>query len=191
MRILDTAEGQQERPPDRGLAQLPGIGAESAERLGATRLVAGVDAYDETVTSERIIAVADLYYIYQHERHRRVPRRSSKLQELFKAGTVRLSSGQGAYGALPVRPARGAALHAPGPRCRLPARASATAAHAVPRGARPNTDFHPLFTHFINQVALFWRDKRISDVIRERALRPELRLDRRGPPRRASTCATT
>jgi hypothetical protein len=30
-------------------------------------------------------------------------------------------------------------------------------------------EFHPQFTHFVNQVALFWRDKRISDVIRERA----------------------
>ena len=38
--------------------------------------------------------------------------------------------------------------------------------------SRPNTDFHQLFTHFNNQVALFWRDKRISDVIRERAQDP-------------------
>jgi hypothetical protein len=38
--------------------------------------------------------------------------------------------------------------------------------------SRPNTDFHMLFAHFVNQVTLFWRDKRISDVIRERALDP-------------------
>ena len=42
----------------------------------------------------------------------------------------------------------------------------------APAGARPNTDFHALFTHFIQQVTLFWRDKRISDVIRERAYDP-------------------
>ena len=42
----------------------------------------------------------------------------------------------------------------------------------VPTGSRANTDFHNLFTHFINQVALYWRDKRISDVIRERAYDP-------------------
>jgi hypothetical protein len=42
----------------------------------------------------------------------------------------------------------------------------------VPTGSRANTDFHNLFTHFVNQVALFWRDKRISDVIRERAYDP-------------------
>lgn len=33
-------------------------------------------------------------------------------------------------------------------------------------------NFHQLFGHFINQVALFWRDKRISDVVRERAYDP-------------------
>jgi hypothetical protein len=43
---------------------------------------------------------------------------------------------------------------------------------SAPAGARPNTDFHALFTHFIQQVTLFWRDKRISDVIRERAYDP-------------------
>jgi hypothetical protein len=38
--------------------------------------------------------------------------------------------------------------------------------------SRANTDFHHLFTHFVNQVTLYWRDKRISDVIRERAYDP-------------------
>jgi len=38
--------------------------------------------------------------------------------------------------------------------------------------SRPNIDFHKLFAHFIHQVTLFWRDKRISDVIRERAYDP-------------------
>jgi len=39
-------------------------------------------------------------------------------------------------------------------------------------GSRANTDYHRRFSHFIDQVALFWRDKRISDVIRERAFDP-------------------
>src|SRR5262249_41816301 len=43
---------------------------------------------------------------------------------------------------------------------------------SVVAGSRPNTDFHNLFNHFINQVTLFWRDKRISDVVRERAFDP-------------------
>src|SRR5260370_40767286 len=42
----------------------------------------------------------------------------------------------------------------------------------VPAGSRANDSFHGLFSHFINQVALYWRDKRISDVIRERAYDP-------------------
>ncbi|HEX8186696.1 MAG TPA: hypothetical protein VF747_18155, partial [Blastocatellia bacterium] len=42
----------------------------------------------------------------------------------------------------------------------------------VVEGSRANTDFHKLFGHFINQVTLYWRDKRISDVIRERAYDP-------------------
>ena len=47
--------------------------------------------------------------------------------------------------------------------------------------SRANTDFHNQFTHFINQVTLYWRDKRISDVIRERAFDPSfgsVRLDK-------------
>jgi hypothetical protein len=42
----------------------------------------------------------------------------------------------------------------------------------VPSGSRANTDFHKLFAHFVHQVTLFWRDKRVSDVIRERAYDP-------------------
>jgi predicted TIM-barrel fold metal-dependent hydrolase len=42
----------------------------------------------------------------------------------------------------------------------------------VPTGSRANADFHKPFAHFVHQVTLFWRDKRISDVIRERAYDP-------------------
>jgi len=42
----------------------------------------------------------------------------------------------------------------------------------VPQGTTPNLDFHNQFAHFVNQVALYWRDKRISDVVRERAYDP-------------------
>src|SRR4029453_11971074 len=83
-------------PPDKGLAQLVGIGPEASDRLGRTRVPPSVQPYDETVASERIVAVADLYYIYQHERIG-VFRAIQRLQELFRAGAVFLSSGQGAY----------------------------------------------------------------------------------------------
>lgn len=39
-------------------------------------------------------------------------------------------------------------------------------------GARPNPQFHGLFSHFIGEVAKYWRDKRISEVVRERANDP-------------------
>src|SRR5687768_4789438 len=65
LRILTEAEATADRPPDGGLAQLAGVGDETARRLGETRLPVGVTGYDENVASERLLALADLYYIYQ------------------------------------------------------------------------------------------------------------------------------
>lgn len=159
-------------PPDAGLAELAGVGPEAAQDFGETRMPQGVEPYDETVTSERCIARADLYYLYQHERIG-VFKVVLKLKELFNAGAVRLSAGEGAFKLYQfdrrevLRSTRaerlGAYLRAFGY-----GRGTAFLAEA----ARPNTDFHHLFVHFINQVALYWRDKRISDVVRERAYDP-------------------
>jgi hypothetical protein len=55
-------------------------------------------------------------------------------------------------------------------------------------GARTNADFHPLFTNFNDQVASFWRDKRISDVMRTGAYDPSfgsIAIVRRSGPRSA------
>ena len=92
-------------PPDKGLGQLAGIGPEAAAALGQTRIPQGVEAYDETVTSERIIAVGDLYYIFQHEKIG-VFRVVQKLQELFRGGVVRLSGGPGAFGLYSIADAK-------------------------------------------------------------------------------------
>src|SRR5215813_13730094 len=91
------ADAKAPPPPDKGLGQLAGIGPEAATQLGQARIPPGVEPYDETITSERIIAVGDVYYIYQHETIG-VFRVVQKLQELFRAGTVRLSGGAGAFG---------------------------------------------------------------------------------------------
>ena len=113
----------------------------------------------------------DLYYIYQHEKIG-VFRVIRKLKELFHAEAVRLSGGQGAFrlyqfdrrdvlrytfrdrqppiGALLVM---GAHLHPLGPR-----RMWISTSH--------------MMSHFVNQVALYWRDKRISEVVRVRAYDP-------------------
>jgi len=157
-------------PPDRGLGQLAGVGPEAAKSLGATRMPPGVEPYDETITSERIIAVGDMYYLWQHEKIG-VFRAVQKLQELFKAGTVRLSAGPGAF-ALYQFDRRDVLRYTKDDRLSAYRRIFGYGGAPVPTGSRANTDFHKLFSHFVHQVTLFWRDKRISDVIRERAYDP-------------------
>ena len=159
-----------DEPPDGGLAQLIGIGPDAAEGLGKTYLPPGVVPYDETVTSERVLAIADLYYIYQHERIG-IFRVMRKLQELFRAGSIRLSTGPGAY-ALYQFDRREVLRFTRNDRLSAYCRAFGYCARPAPPSGRANTDFHRMFTHFNNQVALYWRDKRISDVIRERAYDP-------------------
>jgi hypothetical protein len=157
-------------PPDKGLAELAGIGPQAAKDFGQSRIPPGVEPYDETITSERIIAVGDVYYIYQHEKIG-VFRVVQKLQELFRAGAVRLSGGEGAF-ALYQFDRREVLRYTARDRLAAYRRIFNYGGIPVPTGSRPNTDFHKLFAHFIHQVTLFWRDKRISDVIRERAYDP-------------------
>lgn len=157
-------------PPDKGLAQLVGVGPEAAQEFGVTRMPQGVEEYDENVLSERVVAVGDLYYIWQHEKIG-VFRVMQKLQELFRAGAVRLSAGSGAY-ALYQFDRREVLRYTAKDRLSAYRRVLGYTNAPVPAGSRANTDFHRMFGHFINQVALFWRDKRISDVVRERAYDP-------------------
>jgi hypothetical protein len=167
---VETAESAAAPPPDSGLAELIGLGPGAATTLGQTRLPSGVTRYDETVTSERILAIADLYYIYQHERIG-VFRAMRKLQELFRAGTIRLSTGPGAY-ALYQFDRRQVLRFTQRDRQAAYCRAFGYCMAPAPPGARANTRFHQLFSLFIEEVTHYWRDKRISDVIRERAYDP-------------------
>jgi hypothetical protein len=164
------ADNQTAAPPDRGLASLAGLGPEAATQLGTTRMPQGVQPYDETITSERIVAVGDLYYIYQHEVIG-VFRVVQKLQELFRAGAVRLSGGEGAF-ALYQFDRREVLRYTRNDRMAAYQRIFCYGSTPAAGGGRANTEYHHLFTHFVNQVTLFWRDKRISDVIRERAYDP-------------------
>src|SRR5262249_18177724 len=154
-------------PADKGLAQLVGVGLDAAKDFGVTRIPQGVEPYDETITSERIMAVGDMYYLWQHEKIG-VFRVVQKLQELFKAGIVRLSAGPGAF-ALYQFDRRDVLRYTKSDWLLAYKRIFGYGAASVPIGSRANTDFHKLFSHFVHQVTLFWRDKRISDVIRERA----------------------
>src|SRR6516162_9603431 len=170
LRLAVGADAKAPPPPDKGLAELAGIGPQAARDFGETRIPHGVEPYDETIVSERILAVGDLYYIYQHEKIG-VFRVVQKLQELFKAGAVRLSGGEGAF-ALYQFDRREVLRYTARDRLAAYRRIFNYGGIPVPTGSRPNTDFHKLFAHFIHQVTLFWRDKRISDVIRERAYDP-------------------
>jgi hypothetical protein len=167
---VESADALVVPPADLGVAQLAGIGPDAAQALGDTRITYGIQPYDETVNSERLIAVGDIYYLYQHERIG-VFRVVQRLQELFRAGTVMLSSGPGAYG-LYKFDRRQVLRYTQRDRYAAYRRVLGYGNAAVPRGSRENTDFHRLFSHFANQVALYWRDKRISDVMRERAYDP-------------------
>src|SRR5580698_3279717 len=63
-----TADEGQAPPPDKGLSALAGVGPSASSDLGDTRMPQGVVAYDDTITSERIVAVGDMYYLWQHEK---------------------------------------------------------------------------------------------------------------------------
>jgi hypothetical protein len=170
MNSVVDADAKTAPPPDKGLAELAGVGPGAAKDFGQTRIPPGVEPYDETITAERIIAVGDVYYLYQHEKIG-VFRVVQKLQELFRAGTVRLSAGSGAF-ALYQFDRREVLRYTRRDRWSAYKRIFNYGSAPVPTGSRANTDFHKLFAHFIHQVTLFWRDKRISDVIRERAYDP-------------------
>ena len=154
-------------PPDTGFANLIGIGSDAAQTLGDTRIPQRVEQYDEAVASERILAVGDLYYIYQHEKIG-VFRVMRKLKELFEAGTLRLSQGAGAFG-LYQYDKRDVLRYTQRDRLAAYRRVLGYGSGPVPTGASPNNSFHNLFVNFVNEVTQFWRDKRISDVIRERS----------------------
>jgi hypothetical protein len=164
------SQAQEPPPPDMGLAQLAGIGPEAATDMGAIRAPDGVVPYDETITSERLLAIGDLYYIFQHEKIG-VFKAVLKLQELFTAGTVRLSSGEGAY-RLYQYDRRKVLRFTQKERYQAYLRALGYGGAALMPGATANRDFHRLFSNFNNRVAIYWRDKRISEVVRPRATDP-------------------
>ncbi|BBY18499.1 hypothetical protein [Mycolicibacterium litorale] len=164
------ADATKATPPDGGLAALIGLGPQAAQQFGDATTSHGVVPYDEQVNSERIVAVGDLYYLYQHEQIG-VFKVVQKLKELFEAGAVRLSAGPGAY-RLYQFDRRDVLRYTRRDRLDAYRRVLGYGRGLGSAQSRPNTDFHMLFAQFVNQVTLFWRDKRISDVIRERALDP-------------------
>jgi hypothetical protein len=164
------AAGGAKLPTDGGLSDLLGLGATAPTDLGQAVFSPGVVDYDDTVTSERLVATADLYYQYVHERLG-VFDVIFKLQELFRAGSIRISAGPGAFGL--YRFDKHAILrYKRVERLQAYKRVLGYGQTVPAPSSRPNQEFHGLFTHFIGETAKFWRDKRISEVIRERATDP-------------------
>jgi hypothetical protein len=162
--------GPVQPPTDGGLMDLIGLGASAPTDFTQTGMSPGIVDYDDTVTSERLMATADLYYQYMHERLG-VFQVIFKLQELFRAGSVRISAGPGAFGL--YRFDKHAILrYKRAERMQAYRRVLGYGPANPGPNARPNQEFHGLFTHFIGETAKFWRDKRITEVIRERANDP-------------------
>src|SRR5689334_1048348 len=67
MAAATAADAAGPRPADQGLAELVGVGPDAAQHFGQVKIPPGIVPYDENINSERIVAVGDLYYIYQHE----------------------------------------------------------------------------------------------------------------------------
>lgn len=154
-------------PPDQGLGELAGIGPDAADSIQNARLAMGVLPYDETITSERILAVADLYYLYNFEKIG-VFHALLKLQEMFKSGTVRLSGGDGAF-RLYQFDRRQVLRYTYRDRQQAYQRVFGYTKTAPFPGAEPNRTFHRLLVNFMTHVARYFRDKRISEVFRQGA----------------------
>jgi hypothetical protein len=151
-------------PEDGGFAAVLGIGSDATPLIGSVPTPITIPSYDEAVASERLIAVGDLYYCYQLERLGMF-RAIQKLKELFRAGKLRLDSGDGAFNL--YRFDRKEVLrYTLVERTQAYKRVLGYTDTAPPRGARPNQPFHNLFTQFNLHVAQLFRDKRIAETFR-------------------------
>lgn len=169
---ISASELARETPNDSGLLSLTGLGGSSNTALRDARLPPPLPSYDEEITSERVLAIADLYYHYQMERLG-IFRAILKLQELFKAGQVRLASGPGAL-KLYQFDRQKILRFTKKERFQAYRRVFGYTKAANIPGSRPNAQFHRLFTNFIDEVVQFFRDQRVSNVIQEKESRRTL-----------------
>lgn len=149
---------------DGGLLKMVGLGHETAASLGETAPPVLVPNYDNAVQRERIRAVGDLYYIYQHERAG-VFRAILRMQKLFRSGEVRLSDGPGAM-ALYQFDRKRVLRYTAAERFSAYRKVFGYTDANVPPGAQPNTPFHGLLSNFCEHVSRFFGDKRVSEVLR-------------------------
>jgi hypothetical protein len=151
-------------PEDGGMAALVGLGPKVAKTVDDSPAPTSVPGYDNDVNRERLLAVGDLYYIYQHERAG-VFRAVLKLQSLFRAGQVRLSDGPGAMSLYQYDRKR-VLRYTSGERHSAYRKVFGYTNMPSPAGAEPNTAFHALLSTFCEHVSRYFSDKRVSEVLR-------------------------
>ena len=149
---------------DRGLTRLIGLGDKVAGRLDDARPVGLAPTYDDKISRDRLSAVGDLYYIYQHERAG-VFRAVIKLQQLFQSGEIRLSDGPGAVSLYQFDRKR-VLRYTQTDRRAVYRRVFGYTDTSPPHGAEPNSAFHTLLSNFCQHVSRFFEDKRVSEVLR-------------------------
>jgi hypothetical protein len=159
---LKPGPGQPE--DDNGYAALIGLGNNIATRLDDIRPVGLVPNYDDQISRERLAAVGDLYYIYQHERAG-VFRVIFKLQQLFQSGEIRLSDGPGALSLYQFDRKR-VLRFTQRERRSVYRKVFGYTEASPPAGAEPNSAFHALLSNFCQHVSRFFQDKRVSEVLR-------------------------
>lgn len=162
MDALKSVPGEPE--DDRGLSGLIGLGDRVAATLDEVRPAPLVPTYDDQISRERLTAVGDLYYIYQHERAG-VFRAVLKLQQLFQSGEVRLSDGPGALSLYQFDRKR-VLRYTQRERRSVYRKVFGYTEANPPTGAEPNTSFHALLSTFCQHVSRFFEDKRVSEVLR-------------------------
>lgn len=170
-------------PADDGDSARVGIGPDASSTLGGVFTPIEVRPYDEDLPSSRLMAVADLYYCYQHERLGMF-RAVHKLQELFRAGTVRLEDGPGAFG-LYRFDVKSMLRYTRAQRMQAYRRVFGYTNATPPPGSRPNGAFHGLLQGFATQIANLFRDRRIAFTIRGAGATPDAAFGSVAAARRA------
>lgn len=164
VQMQEVVSAQRPLPADGGAAAAIGLGPDAAVPFGGVPTPISVPSYDEALVSERLYAVGDLYYCYQMERLGMF-RAVAKLKELFRAGQLRLATGEGAFNL--YRFDRKEVLrYTLKERTQAYRRVFGYTNAAPPKGSRANAGFHALFSNFNLRIAQLFRDKRISETFR-------------------------
>lgn len=159
--LLNGASGENGK---NGFLDLIGFGANGVPPFGEVPYPLISPDFDASVIPSQLHAAAELYYIYQHEQMK-VFKVLDVLRRLFVEGRMRIQRGPGARGLYLLekwKPLRYSI------RARMVAyrRAFNYGTAPAPAGAAVNVNFHRQFAAFIVSIAQYFRDLRVSEVIR-------------------------